>query len=469
MPTDIKTPLELSDAKSELTPEQIVAAYERLTPLRKAVVRQHIQAVGVRVGGVLSQEEKPSSQSSEEDDLLDIESFEIPKDSLVLIIDDQPVPRELMRRAISPHCDVVTVNNIIDGLNFINQNRATGKKLPDLVLSDVNLPGIEGTQLCSLLHADPELKSLPVILVTGTETAARTESTALRDGAEDCIQKGIPNFNLVLWEKVAKQLRHRMIKQRFESRLRKKTKHLQGKTEELEATLKELREKEARILRFNELIAEQMGNIAEYRDTDTGAHIRRMSYFTEALARACGFDPDWCRFIRVASSLHDIGKVGIPDAILLKPGKLTDEEMGVMKTHASIGRKMLSRPDLTGRLFYLARHISWYHHEKWDGTGYPDGLVGDEIPIEARIAAIADVFDALTMKRPYKDGWTIDQAMAHIQSESGKHFDPQLVGHFIRILPEILEIKERINSEEKKRLEEVQRQEKVLAVGEKTL
>lgn len=181
-----------------------------------------------------------------------------------------------------------------------------------------------------------------------------------------------------------------------------------------------------------------LARAGEYRDNETGQHITRMSRMCEALALAAGCDRSWARMLRVASPLHDVGKIGIPDKILLKPGRLDPEELEIMRTHASIGADII--PNHTAMVITMARRVALTHHERWDGTGYPTGLKGEEIPLEGRIAAICDVYDALLAKRPYKKPWTPEEAQDHLRQNAGSHFDPTLVETFLRIIPEISDI-----------------------------
>ncbi|MFA6120078.1 MAG: bacteriohemerythrin [Sideroxydans sp.] len=182
-----------------------------------------------------------------------------------------------------------------------------------------------------------------------------------------------------------------------------------------------------------------LGIASEYRDHETGWHIMRMTNFASAIAKALQLPEDQRELLIVAAPMHDVGKIGIADAVLLKPGKLTSEEFEIMKKHADIGAKILAGKDA---LIAAARDIANSHHERWDGTGYPDGLSGDAIPLLARICAVADVFDALTSTRPYKQPWTIEEAYDWVMSESGKHFDPDVVRAFDEAMPEILRIRE---------------------------
>jgi putative two-component system response regulator len=183
-----------------------------------------------------------------------------------------------------------------------------------------------------------------------------------------------------------------------------------------------------------------LGEAEHYNDTDTGAHIWRMAAYAGALASAAGWPGDLVERLELAAPLHDTGKIGIPDAILKAPRELTAEEWGIMQQHAEIGFGILSKSN--SKLFAMAAEIAHHHHEKWDGSGYPDGLAGDAIPEVARIVALADVFDALMTKRPYKEPWSIEDTLAEIRKGAGSHFEPRLVDLFEKILPQLLRIKE---------------------------
>ena len=201
------------------------------------------------------------------------------------------------------------------------------------------------------------------------------------------------------------------------------------------------------ILRIRELELEEaranaihtLGVASEYRDNDTGWHIMRMSNYAQAIAKAMGLSAEQRELLYIAAPMHDVGKIGIADAVLLKPGKLTVEEFEVMKTHTNIGVSILKGSDA---LIAAARDIAGSHHERWDGEGYPQGLAGEAIPILARICSVADVFDAITSKRPYKDAWSVDEGIAYILSESGRYFDPVIVAAFQVAVPEILRVRE---------------------------
>jgi putative two-component system response regulator len=188
-------------------------------------------------------------------------------------------------------------------------------------------------------------------------------------------------------------------------------------------------------------IIERLGRAAEYKDNETGLHVIRMSHYAQLLALRAGWSEVDAEELLAAAPMHDIGKIGIPDAILLKPGPLSPEEWAVMRTHPQIGADIIG--EHRSKVLALAREIAWCHHEKWDGSGYPRGLAGDAIPMSARIVAVADVFDALTTARPYKRAWTVEAAAEQLRKDAGHHFDPQLVELFMGILPQVLEIRER--------------------------
>jgi response regulator RpfG family c-di-GMP phosphodiesterase len=222
------------------------------------------------------------------------------------------------------------------------------------------------------------------------------------------------------------------------SEIKKLSKAFNAMGEEIARKLRELKEAQKEIVLH-------LVKAAEHRDADTGLHIMRMSQYCAVLARAYGMSQDEWDLLLHASPMHDIGKIGISDIILQKPGKLDEKEYSVMKTHTIIGESILS--DGKSQLLRMAQIVAHFHHEKWDGSGYPNGLKGEEIPLQARIACIADVFDALTMKRPYKRAWTVDEALQELERQSGKDFDPSLVALFMEHLEEILEIKDTFRDE----------------------
>ena len=186
---------------------------------------------------------------------------------------------------------------------------------------------------------------------------------------------------------------------------------------------------------------QRLGRAAEYKDNETGMHVIRMSHYAHRLALAAGCDAAWAHDLLSAAPMHDVGKIGVRDAILQKPGKLDDNEWTVMRQHPQFGAEIIG--EHPSRMLRLARSVALSHHEKWDGSGYPQGLAGEAIPLEARIVALADVFDALTSERPYKKAWPAEQAMNFIAEQAGLHFDPALVQLFVPLLTQLLEIRAR--------------------------
>lgn len=317
----------------------------------------------------------------------------------LLLVDDEPVNLRVLKQILQQDYQLMFATNGEQAL----QLAATQK--PDLILSDVMMPQMTGFELCQTLKADPALCSIPLIFVTALkEEVDETQGFAL--GAVDYITKPVSPAIV---------------------RARVKTHLSLVQAEELKRTRLQ--------------VIESLGRAAEYKDNETGMHVKRMSHYAQLIALAAGLPATWAEQLLHAAPMHDIGKIGTPDHILLKPGRLTDEEMVIMRQHAEIGADILGQCDSS--LMQMAAKVARYHHEKWDGTGYPHGLAGDAIPLEARIVALTDVFDALTSARPYKAAWSIEQALDYIQQQSGKHFDPALVPLLLEQLPYILEIKAR--------------------------
>jgi len=219
-------------------------------------------------------------------------------------------------------------------------------------------------------------------------------------------------------------------------------KTVEDRTRELQKALKDLEEANVEISRAHEEVVFRLALAAEYRDDDTAKHIRRISYYCAAIAKALGLPEHMVRLIRLASPMHDVGKIGTPDHILLKPERLTPEEYEEMKKHTLIGARILGGS--SSELLKMAEAIALSHHEKYDGTGYPHGLSGEDIPLVGRIVAVADVFDALTTRRVYKPALPVEEALVIIKKECGSHFDPKVVGAFLSIMDEIIDIKERL-------------------------
>jgi len=338
----------------------------------------------------------------------------------ILIVDDEPTNLKLLDKMLrgQGYQDLVLVG---DSREVIDRYQAAR---PDLILLDINMPHLDGYQVMEQLKAlnDPLLP--PIIILTaqhGKDYLLR----ALAAGARDFVTKPFDRNELLMRVRnlLDAQLAHRLM----HDQKKVLEEMVQSRTEELRNTRLQ--------------VVQRLGMAAEYRDEETGSHILRMSHICALLARATDWSDADCELILNASPMHDIGKIGIPDAVLLKPGKFEPQEWEIMKTHAAIGGKLLDGDD--SDLMRMAREIALTHHEKWDGSGYPNSLAGEAIPQAGRIAALADVFDALTSERPYKKAWTITAAVDLIKENRGKHFDPNLVDVFLQELPGIEEIRKR--------------------------
>ncbi len=299
----------------------------------------------------------------------------------------------------------------------------------DLAIVDVKMPGLDGFQVTRSIRQDSVLSKLPIIITTGLAATAQ-RAHAIEAGANDFISKPVEMTEL---------------KARIESLLEvKQARDAVQQQEQIAALLREALEQKAnserREYEAHVSAVYLLAAAAEYRDDDSAAHIHRMSRYSEALGRAIGMQPGELERLRIASLTHDAGKIGIPDSILLKPGKLTADEFEFMKTHTVIGERILSTSP--SELLQAGKVIAISHHEKWDGSGYPNGLAGEAIPLSGRICAVADVFDALTSERPYKHAFPNEQAFQIIRDGRGQHFDPGLVDAFLDSQYEIVRIQE---------------------------
>ncbi len=322
----------------------------------------------------------------------------------LLIVDDEPQNLAALRQILADERPLVFARSGADALAGVRKHR------PALVLLDIEMPDMSGYEVCRQLKSDSALATIPVIFVTSLSEMGR-EAEGFAVGAVDYIVKPVSAPTVL-----ARVRTHLSLVQH--SRLERS---------------------------YVEAIY-MLGKAGHFNDSDTGVHIWRMASFAGALARAAGWDAIESRMLELAAPMHDTGKIGVPDAILRKPGKLDADEWDTMRAHTRIGHDILAGSEAP--VFRLATEVALRHHEKWDGSGYPDGLAGDEIPESARIVAVADVFDALTMRRPYKEAWTVEQATARMRADAGTHFEPRLVELFISIQPEILELKTRWDARE---------------------
>ncbi|WP_313166149.1 response regulator [Massilia oculi] len=316
---------------------------------------------------------------------------------LILAVDDEASNLQLLRQILQDHYRLLFAKDGARALELARQEH------PDLVLLDVMMPGMSGYEVCAALKAHPATASTPVIFVTAlTETADEVEG--FEAGAVDYITKPVSPPVV---------------------RARVRTHLSLVRMEELRASRLE--------------IVQRLGLAAEYKDNETGLHVIRMSHFSRILGIAAGMTEIEADDLLHAAPMHDVGKIGIPDRILQKPGPLDADEWKIMQSHVTIGAEIIGEHD--GGMLSLARQIALTHHEKYDGSGYPNGLAGEDIPLVGRIVAIADVFDALTSVRPYKKAWTEEDAVNFLREQKGRHFDPQLVELFADQMPAIREIR----------------------------
>ncbi|SDY05384.1 putative two-component system response regulator [Allochromatium warmingii] len=315
----------------------------------------------------------------------------------LLIVDDEPANLAVLRQILEPHYALLFARHGADALELARRHH------PNLILLDIEMPGLDGYSVCRALKADPQTEAIPVIFVTAL-SELDDEELGFEVGCVDYLVKPV-SAGIV------------------RARVRAHLSLVQAK--QLDKS-------------YRDALA-MLAKAGHYNDSDTGMHVWRMAAYARALAEAIGWSASRCELLELAAPMHDTGKIGIPDAILRKPGKLDADEWTIMRTHSQLGHDILVSSDAP--IFQLAAEIALCHHEHWNGGGYPHGLSGEAIPESARIVAIADVFDALTMKRPYKEAWPIEQTLATMQVSSGEQFEPRLMTCFIEILPRILEIK----------------------------
>ena len=317
----------------------------------------------------------------------------------ILVVDDEATNLSVLRQILKQHYRLLFAKAPEKALELAEA------ELPDLILLDVMMPQMNGYQVCEQLKRNALTQHIPVIFVSALSDAAE-EAQGFAVGGVDYITK--PVSGAIVRARVATHLSLVQVDELKKTRLE---------------------------------IVQRLGLAAEYKDNETGLHVIRMSHYSHIIARAAGFDEAMAEDLLHAAPMHDIGKIGIPDSILQKPGKLTPEEWAIMREHPVIGARIIGVHAVG--LLHMAHDIALTHHERWDGSGYPRGLQGEEIPIVGRIVAVADVFDALTTQRPYKKAWPLNEAIAYIREQRGKHFDPYLVDVFLEQLPAVLEVKER--------------------------
>ncbi len=346
-------------------------------------------------------------------------SFENILDSKILVVDDDESNARLL--------EYLLLRNGYRTVRWTTDPREALKIYqefsPDLILLDLEMPHMDGIEVMEKLQ-EIERETYPSIVVITANNNDEVKIRSLASGAMDFLAKPFNGVEMIARIKNILNVRH------LHKRVNDDNKVLDQKIRERTRELSDSRLE----------VVQRLSRAAECRDNETGMHVIRMSRYSYLLAQAMGLSINQCELLQHASPMHDIGKIGIPDSILLKAGKLDATEWEVMKSHTKIGGQILSGSG--SKLLQMAESIAYTHHEKWDGSGYPRGLKGEDIPIEGRIVAICDVFDALTSGRPYKKAWSVEKAVQELKDNSGINFDPFLVNIFIEILPQILKVKE---------------------------
>lgn len=345
----------------------------------------------------------------------------------ILVVDDEAINRELLEAILTGSGYEIEI--------AADEFEALAKlKLDiDLVLCDLMMPGMDGFDVVQKIRDGSDNPDVPICMVTslsGKEQRLR----AVEAGANDFIAKPVDRFEVGVRVRALLKIKEaqdelKRYQSGLEETVERRTTALREALQEMSAAHRETYEAHVETIK-------RLAVAAEYKDEDTANHIARMSQYAHIVAVELKLPPKQCETILHASPMHDVGKLGIPDGVLLKPGKLDADEWAVMKTHSAIGGRILEGS--SSELLHMGEVIALTHHEKWDGSGYPKGLSGESIPIEGRIAAIADVFDALTSKRPYKEPFSVEKALQIIEEGRGSHFDPTVLDAFASQLDAIL-------------------------------
>jgi len=342
----------------------------------------------------------------------------------VLIIDDTEINLILFGALIKKldSCESHCFGNPLDGLAW------AATHAPDLVIVDYMMPGIDGLEFIQRFRVLPGCADVPILMITANDQK-QVRYRALDSGANDFLAKPVDKVEFLAR---AKNMLH------LSNARRKLADHAAWLADEVRKATEVILQRERDTV-F------RLCKAAEYRDPETGAHILRMAHYSQLIAKNLGLSVEDQELLLEAAPMHDIGKVGISDNILLKPGRLDEAEFEIMKQHAAFGYELLKNS--TSRVLQAGAEIALGHHEKFDGSGYPNGLSGDAIPIFSRIVAVADVFDALTSERPYKKAWTLEEAVDFLNAGAGSHFDPQCVKAFLNAFDDVLAIRDRYQEE----------------------
>lgn len=355
------------------------------------------------------------------------------KTGRVMIVDDEPINIKLIQKFLksSGYSEFITSTDSREALDLVH------RQCPDIIILDVMMPHVSGLEILEQVRSDSSISHLPVLIVTAS-TEEQTKIEALELGATDFLHKPVKPTELL------PRVRNALVVKEHHDQMVAYSKRLEAEVAQRTMDLVQSREEVIHVLAC----------AAEYRDRETGNHVIRVGRFAGLIARQLGCAESDAKLIELAAILHDAGKIGIADSILLKPGKLSEEEFQMMKRHCEYGERILkAQPAERGRnllrqhgittrspVLRIAAVIARTHHERWDGSGYPDGLAGDEIPLVGRITAVADVFDALSSKRCYKDAMPFEKCIEIMRAERGKHFDPKVLDAFLAAIDEITDI-----------------------------
>ena len=343
----------------------------------------------------------------------------------ILLVDDTVDSIDLVIESLGEDYDIIVAKDGYTALGLASSEQ------PDIILLDIIMPSLNGCEVCKKLKSSRDTKHIPVIFLTGM-TSSESKKTCFDIGAVDYITKP---FEI---EELKARVNNHILVKKAQENLHKQKHLLEMKVEERTFELKEALKK----MEFSSLEAIlRLSRAAEYRDDDTGNHVFRVGLYSAEIGRALNIGEKNIRKLLWAAPMHDVGKIGIPDRILQKPGKLDEEEWVIMKNHTLVGSKILGGS--SSDIICLAEVLALGHHEKWNGKGYPDGRTGAETPQLCRIVAIADVFDALTTERPYKKAFSVEKSLQIILEEKGQHFDPEIVEAFFAIKGTILDIKDK--------------------------
>lgn len=350
--------------------------------------------------------------------------------AVVLVVDDEVLNRKVATKILQK--EGFSTLEAVDGneaLNILKDHKV------DLILMDLMMPNMDGFEATKIIKSDEKLSSIPLIIISALSDK-NSILEGLELGANEYLTKPFDLIEFRLRVKNSVKLGE------YQNFLKDNEKFLQQqvdeKTAKLSLALEEIKNSEKDIISI-------LAKSAEYRDNETSMHTVRVGEISALMAEHFGMSEDEVELLRLASPMHDIGKVGTPDAILLKPAKLSDEEFAIMKKHSLIGHSILSHKRTP--LLHLASQIALYHHEKYDGSGYPYGLIANDIPLSARIVAVVDVFDALLSERPYKKAFSLEKTLSILQSDSGKHFDPDVVDIFMKNIDQILVLRDKFSDD----------------------